>query len=191
MVEASGAGWVDNPFFLESMYLAKKILWLPEPFYNYRQTNPNASSNLKDCTIPFRRLMEMYDFVEKKKISDPDILKYIYRRNIHYIKLVESNPNFAESIVHPYIEITLEKIDKGIMLSKLSSAEIDLYNKYSRINIDNAQLKSTKYKHKATWLPRKLRGAYLCMKENGFRYTLMRLMIKIGLKEEKKNNKTL
>ena len=34
--EVKGGGWVDNPFFFETMCCAKSIIWTARPFYNYR-----------------------------------------------------------------------------------------------------------------------------------------------------------
>ena len=96
MVEAKGAGWVDNPFFFETMCQANSICWLREGVYYYRQTNLNSSSNLKDCSIPLDRLKEIYDFIDENSITNPNILRALYQRTIHYIRMVERNEYFQE-----------------------------------------------------------------------------------------------
>lgn len=42
--EVKGAGWVDNPFQVQTLCLAEKICYTDTPFYNYRLTNPSSSS---------------------------------------------------------------------------------------------------------------------------------------------------
>lgn len=41
--ETPGAAFQDNGFFIQTMYLAKKVYFLDIPFYCYRQDNPNSS----------------------------------------------------------------------------------------------------------------------------------------------------
>jgi len=62
--EVKGAGWVDNPFNLKALILADIITWDSRAYYYYRQTNAEASSNLKDYNIPIDRVFEMLDFIE-------------------------------------------------------------------------------------------------------------------------------
>ena len=92
-VEASGAGWVDNPFLIETFVKAKSIAWIPEAFYYYRQTNPNASSFIKDCRIPFQRTQEMLDVLEKQNVHNYMILASVYKRILY---------NAAEALKNPF-----------------------------------------------------------------------------------------
>ena len=85
-IEEKGAGWVDNPFFYETAFSAKRIIYRHVPYYNYRETNPNSSSNaLNDFTIPIRRMMDNLDIVEKYGCKDELVLKQVYLRAFAYI----------------------------------------------------------------------------------------------------------
>lgn len=54
LLPQKAAGWVDNPFYYETLCSAESIMWTNEPFYYYRKTNPTSSSNLqKDPSLPF------------------------------------------------------------------------------------------------------------------------------------------
>ena len=106
-VEAKGAGWVDNPFLFETFCRANSIMWLPKAYYNYRQTNPNASSFLKDCTLPFQRTKEMLDFAEANNITDIRILGSVYKRILY---------NTAAALENPYYD---KEKDDALIISEL------------------------------------------------------------------------
>lgn len=85
MIEPPGAGWADNPWFFDTMLRAQSIVWIPASYYYYRQTNPNASSKLKDYHMPFDRLRDIRGIFEHLGIDDPNILGVLYQRNFNYI----------------------------------------------------------------------------------------------------------
>lgn len=96
-VEAPGAAWTDNPFFIASMCLAEKIVWSNECHYYYRKTNPEASSNLKDCSIPLLRALDILDIVAKQPITELTVLQPIYKRCLNYIQVVTEHPAYLPS----------------------------------------------------------------------------------------------
>lgn len=84
--ETPGAAYQDNGFWVQTIYQADKILFLDNPFYCYRQDNPNQSMKKKNnlWTIP-----DEYAFIDKifEKNKKPQKFKsiYIYRKFIAYI----------------------------------------------------------------------------------------------------------
>ncbi len=64
-IEARGGGWVDNPFFYETLGRAESIMWTQKPYYYYRRDNPDSSSNHQsDVRLPFRRMLDNLDVLE-------------------------------------------------------------------------------------------------------------------------------
>lgn len=114
-VEAPGAGWTDNPFFISSMCLAKNILWRNYKFYYYRQGHITSSSNLKDCRIPVLRLMDILDFLENYDIKDFGVLAYIYKRAFSYINIVRKNKYYKKDEIEPLIQKVLIRLDVNIV----------------------------------------------------------------------------
>lgn len=110
-IEPLGAGWSDNPFFFSTLIQAKKIIWSNEKHYYYRRTNPECSSNLKDCTIPFRRLWEILCFFDENNITNPVILDYFYKRCLIYAQDVVSNQYFDPDEMYKYMTKVISKID--------------------------------------------------------------------------------
>lgn len=111
-VEAPGAGWIDNPFFFESLLSAEKIIWTNEKHYYYRRTNPECSSILKDCTIPLKRLIDIRDVFERRKINNPVILDYFFKRCLIYIQLVLKNEYYEKTDIDPYINQVITFINQ-------------------------------------------------------------------------------
>lgn len=87
-VEAPGAGWTDNPFQVQTMCLAKRILYTDKPYYYWRCVNLNQSEDLKDYTLPFNRSDEIHEWLSANNITDKNILEALYRREIAYIQIV-------------------------------------------------------------------------------------------------------
>ena len=85
--ETPGAGWTDNPFFIQTMSLAKRIMISPNYYYYWRVVDNTSSEALKDYTLPFDRINEMIEWAEDNN-QDDVILKYIYKKFIIYLNIV-------------------------------------------------------------------------------------------------------
>ncbi|MBE6470032.1 MAG: glycosyltransferase [Coriobacteriaceae bacterium] len=85
--EFPGAGWADNPFLIETMCQADRILYVDEPFYRYRVDNPASSSHdvrPEAVAIPFDRWTEMLEVLDRLGIEDRRILSAHYARGFNY-----------------------------------------------------------------------------------------------------------
>ncbi len=87
-VEAKGAGWVDNPFQVQTLCLAKRIFYTNEAYYYYRLTNPTSSSNIVAISNPFDRTDEVHSFLNFIKEKDNDLWAHLYKREFSYIDTV-------------------------------------------------------------------------------------------------------
>lgn len=132
-MEEDGAAWVDNPFFYETIFSAKKIVYRHVPHYYYRETNPNSSSNnLIDYTIPIKRMMDNLDIVEKYDISDEIILKHVYLRVFAYIYNIFRREGHEEHmhVLRPEIQKMLLRLDEEIVLKHMRRKMKDTYYEY-------------------------------------------------------------
>lgn len=86
-IQAPGAGWADNPFSIQTLCLAKKISFLKEPYYFYRLSNINSSSNLKDFNIPLDRIKDMQNFLSQAEIFSAKYLNFLFKRYFRYLLL--------------------------------------------------------------------------------------------------------
>ncbi|MBQ4646309.1 MAG: glycosyltransferase [Candidatus Gastranaerophilales bacterium] len=87
-VEASGAGWSDNPFQVQTMCLANRINYINKAYYHWRVLNRFSSDDLKDYSIPFKRSEEIHSWLKEKGIFDKKILANLYKRELSYISIV-------------------------------------------------------------------------------------------------------
>lgn len=118
-LEEPGAGWVDNPFFFETSFKAEKIAYVPNPFYYYRETNIDSSTNnLKDLSIPFRRMIDNLEIVDKSNCSDYEVLRVVYFRAFAYLKNIYESEDYKanEEFLRPYIHKMMLMMDEEIVL---------------------------------------------------------------------------
>lgn len=131
--EEKGAGWVDNPFFFYTAFSAKKIVYRDVPYYNYRETNPNSSSNsLEDLKIPVLRMLENLDIVDQFDCHDEMVLKEVYLRGFNYIHSIFRIEGYEEHMdeLRPLIREMLLRFDESIVLKYSRPKDIDAYYKY-------------------------------------------------------------
>lgn len=119
MMEPKGAGWVDNPFLYETLCQANEIVWLPTAYYYYRQTNPNASSHIKDYNLPFDRLRDIRAIMKRLDIKDPKVLGTVYNRSFSYIRTVYETFGFPETDpeLQKLVREVMDSFDKDVMRS--------------------------------------------------------------------------
>lgn len=134
-LEAPKGGWVDNPFFYETAFKARKIIYLDKPVYFYRQSNPNSSSNdFNDNTLPMRRILDIFDIMEENNIQDENVIFFFYKRLFIYIELIlENNDNDFDSLDYEtccYIQKALKKVDYDFVRNELISNFKVLYYKF-------------------------------------------------------------
>lgn len=87
-IEASGAGWTDNPFQVQTMCLAQRINYTSKAYYYWRRLNYFESDELKDYTLPFVRSDEIHKWLEENGIDDSKILEQLHKRELAYINIV-------------------------------------------------------------------------------------------------------
>ena len=129
-VEAPGAGWVDNPFMVETMCAAGSVIRINEPYYYYRQTNPESSSNNQsDLTVPFRRMMDILDVLDKYRITDKQTLVCIYERIFGTIYDARHRVEFPEQEeqVLPWIQKVLMRLDPEFVHENFDFSQQYLY----------------------------------------------------------------
>ncbi len=84
-VEAPGAGWTDNPFQVQTMCLAERIVYTDKAYYHWRRLTADDASDLKDWTLPFKRSEEIHQWLERHHITDAGLLACLHLRELSYI----------------------------------------------------------------------------------------------------------
>lgn len=115
--EAKGGGWVDNPFFFDTMCCAKSIIWTSRPFYNYRTEVEGSSSKGYDFNIPFDRMMDNLEVLKKRNCQDEETLKFAYARALMYLcgAIKESDYEGKELLFYNKARELMEKINPTVI----------------------------------------------------------------------------
>lgn len=85
--EYPGAGWADNPFYIEVLCRANSIVFLDHRYYNYRrELNRPITRTVSDSTlsIPFDRWNDMMDIIEDLGVDNEDVLAAMHLRGVNY-----------------------------------------------------------------------------------------------------------
>lgn len=163
--EVKGGGWVDNPFFFETAIKAKSIVYRDNKFYYYyRQENPNSSTNdLKDFSIPFKRLIECLNILEESNCTNNEIYYQAYRRVFGYVYNVYRRDNYESHMdeMLPYVHKVMLMLDEDIILNNFNYIDqLEYYRFLSPLKIKKYdELSSEDYD--------------LVLKENRFLYKLL------------------
>lgn len=151
-VEPKGAGWADNPFLADTLISAERIVWVPKAFYYYRQTNPGASSFIKDPTIPFDRIREMRQILRDHDVS-ADIWAALYEREFDYIASTVGEFGFSEKDpkIHALIKEAIDDMDPGIVTThpRMRTADIKYYHQFRMLEEETAQQAARKARRRA------------------------------------------
>ena len=102
-VEAPGAGWTDNPFQVQTMCLAERIFYVDKAFYYWRLFEWN---DIRDFSLPFVRSIEIHNWLKENNITDENILGYLYKRELIYLRNVHQMLKFSN--LQKYMEYLFE-----------------------------------------------------------------------------------
>lgn len=98
MEEAPGAGWVDNPFFYETLCAANKIQWIPWVGYHYRHHGLQSSAPARlDYRIPFDRLDDCWEIVDRLDASD-QVRQMLALRSFNYATSMMNTLDFTDCL---------------------------------------------------------------------------------------------
>lgn len=123
MIEAKGGGWVDNPFFYETLAKAESIMWTNKPVYYYRKTNENSSSNAQtDPNLPFVRMNDNLDILEKSGNLNPDVVKVAYARALMYMRGAYLECDYSNNfeVINRNAQQLMRRLDRNIMTSEFN-----------------------------------------------------------------------
>lgn len=131
-----GGGWTDNPFFFETMLLARSLQWINKPYYRYRRTNPNSSTNRQpDLTLAIRRMIDNLSVLEKYNINDEKLLVMTYARALMYINGVcqEKFYFYQKDEIYKNAAILLNKLNPEVLYRNFNNQDIAFYYKFLNI----------------------------------------------------------
>lgn len=132
-MEEPGGGWVDNPFFYQTALKAKKISYCHIPYYYYRESNPDSSSNdLGDFTIPIKRMIDNLNVLNDYGCNDKEILYVAYLRVYAYLRNISRRDNYESHMeeLKPYLHKMMLMLDESIIVKRFNYSDQMKYYKY-------------------------------------------------------------
>lgn len=130
--EVPGAGWVDNPFLIETFCQARSIVYTDEPYYCYREDLPNSSSVNRANTLPYERWQDMADIVERLGVTDEGILRAFYLIGFRYSGGVLAGVDADDAELNALAVDALKRMDSKIALS-MDNVRPALREEYARL----------------------------------------------------------
>lgn len=133
MIEDNIGGWEDNLFFHETLCKAKKIRWINSPLYYYWRDNPESSSNkAKNYLLPFIRMNQNIEILEKNNCTSDSIKVRAYARALMYVRGAVASEDFPlhkREILEHSAEL-LRKLDENIFLNYFNQYDQKTYYQY-------------------------------------------------------------
>lgn len=166
--ETPGASFQDNGFWFKVFTSAKKMVFINEAFYYYRQDNPNSSINDKKKVFT---ICEEYKYIQNYVTSDPrkaelffstfftkKVFNYLHTYNRllqeHKIKFLEraasdfsedlKNPYFKPDEMDPWILEQVNRIIDSPELFYIEDSSYVLYRKYDEVHAKLMEIRNSK-----------------------------------------------
>lgn len=179
--ETPGASFQDNGFWFQVFCQAKKMLFINEAFYHYRQDNPNSSINNKNKVYT---ICEEYDYIQKFVVSNQkrgeDFYNIFWKKKVFnylhtYKRLLEKykipflkriGEEFKEDLKSPYLcsecfdPWLVEQVNRIIDCPELYYLEDSRYmlnRKYEAIHELLLEIRRSKEFNKGLWIKKKLK----------------------------------
>ena len=138
--ETPGASFQDNGFWFQAISMAKKVVFINEAFYHYRQDNPNSSINNKKKVYC---ICEEYKFMTKILNNHKEFGPEYHKRFLEkkFFNYINSYRRISDEYKIEFLEHIAEEFRDDLQDSKLRIETIDpwIYMQINRI-IDSPQL---------------------------------------------------
>lgn len=114
---------VDSVFLFEVLCKAKSIVWTKEPLYYSLRNNPDSlSANVDNPELPFIRMAEILDILEKNNCMTYTIKRAYYTYVVSYLNSVLSNFDHDKHFdaISAATKQLMQRFDKDIMTSEFN-----------------------------------------------------------------------
>lgn len=135
-LEEEGGAWVDNPFFYETALKAQTLKYTNTPYYYYRESNENSSTNnLTNLSIPAKRIKDIFKVLKENECDNPEIKQLFYNRLFRYVEIIiENQQKSGEELDYEATEAIheiLRTVNLEYVQEKLSTKDKRIYYKFA------------------------------------------------------------
>lgn len=168
--EVPGAGWVDNPFLIETMCQADSIVYTDQPYYNYREDLPGSSSANRVLGLSFERWNDMCDVMDRLGVTDRGVRRALTTIGFRYVgeavaRGALDDPELKEQMAQIFTRMDPRDIARINETSVVSPQLINLSNELTGRSVPVSHLA---YRHALA------RELVYTVRNNGVRYALER-----------------
>ena len=117
--EIPGAGWADNPFWVETLCQTDRIGYFDTAYYCYREETPEKSKNFahSNTLLPLERWNDMMDVLERLGITDERILRAHNSRGFTYLSGIIEEVDLTHDDVREAAKHMFERMDADLVFS--------------------------------------------------------------------------
>ena len=135
--EVPGAGWVDNPFLIQTLAQARSIVYTDDSFYCYREDLPTSSSAKKASDLPIVRWNDMADIVDELDIADRGILESFYTIGFRYVGGLVEQGAFEDPALKARCAALFKRMNPEIVsgMSHISGAFKQTYSQLTGVAV--------------------------------------------------------
>ncbi len=113
-----GAGWADNPFLIETLCQTKRIGYIDQPYYCYREETPEKAKSfaISNTLLPLDRWNDMMDILEQFGIRDERILRAHNSRGFTYLSGILEESDLSNKDIRTAATHMFSRMDKSLVL---------------------------------------------------------------------------
>ena len=128
-LELPGAGWVDNPFLIQTLCHARSIVFYNKEFYCYREDLPGSSSKLMASSLPLERWHQMTDILDELDVHDEGIRATHIFRGFKYLGGIMTEAKISGGPAEGLMCKMFERMESDLVLGSplLSNANKKLF----------------------------------------------------------------
>lgn len=115
MKECPGAGWVDNPFMIDTLARARRIVYTDESFYCYRDRRPGASTSGDMSDLAITRWNDIRDILDGLGEHDAGIEAAIDRMGMRHVGLAIGRGHLEDPAMRERIVATMRRMDPDVV----------------------------------------------------------------------------
>lgn len=117
-VEAPGAGWVDNPFLVETLCGTDRIAYLDRPLYRYREHGLDDATAFarRSPLVPLTRWNEMMDAAALARVEDSRVISALALRCVNYALVTVGAVGLDDPEVRDLVRGSLARLDVDAVL---------------------------------------------------------------------------
>lgn len=113
--EVPGAGWVDNPFSVETLVAARSIVYTDEAYYCYREDLATASSAHVSASLMIERWNERQDILDARGVDNEGILRANTIAGLRFLNIIYASDALDDANTREAVVAMVRRMDPAVL----------------------------------------------------------------------------